>query len=417
MLIIYRLLINLIFLISPLIIIFRLIKKKEDFFRFQEKFCFFTKKRKIGKLIWFHGASVGELRSIVPLIERFEKNKKINQILITSNTLSSSKIIKKIRFKKVVHQFFPIDTNFLTKKFLNYWNPSSAFFIDSEIWPNMVLNLYTKNVPITLLNGRITNKTYNRWQKIPNTSKKIFGKFNLCLSSSKKSENYLKKLGVKNVKFFGNLKFSQSEKEKNYIDKDIKNFIKSKKTWCASSTHETEEVICGKVHLDLKKKYRNLLTIIIPRHVERSSLIENELCKLDLNIHRHEPKTKIKKNVDIYLVNSYGHTKAFYSICKNVFLGGSIVKHGGQNPLEATRYGCNILHGPNVSNFTEIFDFLNRNNISTKIFNEKSMSKELVKLLSTKKNSKLLQRKLEYIGRKILQNTYKEIHLLYKNEI
>ena len=417
MLIIYRLLINLIFLISPLIIIFRLIKKKEDFFRFQEKFCFFTKKRKIGKLIWFHGASVGELRSIVPLIERFEKNKKINQILITSNTLSSSKIIKKIRFKKVVHQFFPIDTNFLTKKFLKYWNPSLAFFIDSEIWPNMVLNLYTKNVPITLLNGRITNKTYNRWQKIPSTSKKIFGKFNLCLSSSQRTENYLKKLGVKNVKFFGNLKFSQSEKEKNYIDRDLKNFIKSKKTWCASSTHETEEMISGRVHLNLKKRYKNLLTIIIPRHVERSSLIENELCNLGLKIHRHEPKTKIKKNTDIYLVNSYGHTKAFYSVCKNVFLGGSIVKHGGQNPLEATRYGCNILHGPNVSNFSEIFDFLKRNNISTKIFNEKSMSKELVKLLSTKKNSKLLQRKLEYIGRKILQNTYKEIHLLYKNEI
>tara|TARA_B100001121_G_scaffold255421_1_gene232938 strand:+ start:7304 stop:8557 length:1254 start_codon:yes stop_codon:yes gene_type:complete len=417
MLIIYRLLINLIFLISPLIIIFRLIKKKEDFFRFQEKFCFFTKKRKIGKLIWFHGASVGELRSIVPLIERFEKNKKINQILITSNTLSSSKIIKKIRFKKVVHQFFPIDTNFLTKKFLKYWNPSLAFFIDSEIWPNMVLNLYTKNVPITLLNGRITNKTYNRWQKIPSTSKKIFGKFNLCLSSSQRTENYLKKLGVKNVKFFGNLKFSQSEKEKNYIDRDLKNFIKSKKAWCASSTHETEEMISGRVHLNLKKRYKNLLTIIIPRHVERSSLIENELCNLGLKIHRHEPKTKIKKNTDIYLVNSYGHTKAFYSVCKNVFLGGSIVKHGGQNPLEATRYGCNILHGPNVSNFSEIFDFLKRNNISTKIFNEKSMSKELVKLLSTKKNSKLLQRKLEYIGRKILQNTYKEIHLLYKNEI
>ena len=176
-------------------------------------------------------------------------------------------------------------------------------------------------------------------------------------------------------------------------------------------------MISGRVHLNLKKRYKNLLTIIIPRHVERSSLIENELCNLGLKIHRHEPKTKIKKNTDIYLVNSYGHTKAFYSVCKNVFLGGSIVKHGGQNPLEATRYGCNILHGPNVSNFSEIFDFLKRNNISTKIFNEKSMSKELVKLLSTKKNSKLLQRKLEYIGRKILQNTYKEIHLLYKNEI
>ena len=141
MIILYRIIINFIFLISPLIIIFRLIKKKEDLRRFKEKFCSFSEKKNSGKTIWFHGASVGELQSIIPLIEKLEKDNKIKKILITSNTLSSSKILNKISFKKVVHQFFPIDTNFHSKKFLNYWNPSSVFFIDSEIWPNMLLNL------------------------------------------------------------------------------------------------------------------------------------------------------------------------------------------------------------------------------------------------------------------------------------
>ena len=144
MLFLYRILINIIFLISPLIIIYRLIKKKEDVKRFKEKLCFFTKKNIKGKLVWFHGASVGELQSIVPLIEKIGKNNKIKKILVTSNTLSSSKVLHKLNIKKVTHQFFPVDTNFHTKKFLNYWNPSSAFFIDSEIWPNMYLNLKKK---------------------------------------------------------------------------------------------------------------------------------------------------------------------------------------------------------------------------------------------------------------------------------
>ena len=140
----YRIIINLILILSPIIIILRLIKKKEDINRFQEKFCFFSKKRTKGNLVWFHGASVGEIQSILPLIEKLEKNKNIKHILITSNTLSSSKILPKKRLKKIIHQFFPIDTNFHSKKFLNYWKPSSAFFIDSEIWPNMFFNIKKK---------------------------------------------------------------------------------------------------------------------------------------------------------------------------------------------------------------------------------------------------------------------------------
>jgi len=184
--------------------------------------------------LWFHGASVGEIQSIIPLIEKFEKHKEIKQILITSNTLSSSKIFKKFQLKKTIHQFFPIDTNHLSKKFLNYWKPSAAFFIDSEIWPNTITNLSKNKIPIILINGRITENSFNKWQKLSVFSYEIFKKINLCFPSSKQTEGYLKKLGVKNIKFFGNLKFSQSENEK-LLDKDseIKKFIANKKTWCA----------------------------------------------------------------------------------------------------------------------------------------------------------------------------------------
>ncbi|MDC3087559.1 3-deoxy-D-manno-octulosonic acid transferase [Candidatus Pelagibacter sp.] len=416
MLLFYRIIINLLILVSPIIIIIRLIKRKESFSRFKEKFCFFSKPKIKGKLIWFHGASVGELQSIVPLIEKLEKKKDIKQILVTSNTLSSSKIMEKISSKKIIHQFFPVDANILSRKFLNYWKPNLVFFVDSEVWPNMIKNLHEKKIPFGLINGRITKKTFKRWMKIPNFSKNVFSKFNLCLSSNNQSKIYLKKLGAREIKFLGNLKFSQSENEKVKFDTELKKFIRSKKVWCASSTHKTEEEFCGLVHKELKKKYSNLLTIIIPRHIERVEKIEKELKGLNLKVHLHEPKTKIRNDTDVYIVNAYGKTKSFYNNCKNIFLGGSLIKHGGQNPLEATRYGCNILHGPNIENFKEIYDFLRIKKMTKKINNQKDMIYSLNRYFSKNSNTNKIQKKLNLIGQNILYKTYNEINFLIKNE-
>ena len=407
---IYKILINLVFFFSPIIIIFRIFKGKEDTSRFKEKVGIFSKKRNKGKLIWFHGASVGEIQSIIPLLERFEKNKEIRQILVTSNTVSSSFIIKNLKFKKTIHQFFPIDCNFISKKFLNYWKPTKAFFIDSEIWPNTVNNLYKRNIPIFLLNGRITKKSFRRWKFFSYFAKSIFGKFYLCLSSNTETKKYLKKLGAKNIKFIGNLKFSQSENEKTNLNKDLINLINSRKAWCASSTHYNEEELCGMTHIRLKKRFKNILTIIIPRHINRIDSIKAELQNLDLKIHLDEPKKKISSDTDIYLVNSYGKTKLFYKVCKNIFLGGSLIEHGGQNPLEATRYGCKVLHGPNVSNFREIYKFLNKKKLSKKISNQDQLINCVIKYFNSKNNSKKIIKDLHLIGMKILNKTYKEIN-------
>ncbi len=406
---VYKILINIIFFFSPLILIVRLIKEKEDPRRFKEKLGFFLKKRKNGNLIWFHGASVGEIQSIIPLIEKFEKSKNINQILITSNTISSSKIIQKYKLKKTIHQFFPIDCNLVSRKFINYWKPSKVFFVDSEIWPNTINNLSEKKIPIILLNGRITKKTFDRWLFFPNFAQSLFDKFKLCLSSSLKSKKYLKKLGAKRIKFVGNLKFSQSENPSSELNENLKRFIRSRKSWCASSTHFNEEKFCGLVHIKLKKKYKNLLTIVIPRHVSRVKLIENELNNLKLKVHLDEPPKKISANTDIYLVNSYGKTKSFYKECKNVFLGGSLIKHGGQNPLEAVRYGCKVFHGPNISNFREIYEFLKNKNFSSKIVNHQNLSNLLLLNFKKKIQHKKIVKTLHLIGKNILNKTYKEI--------
>ena len=414
MLIIYRIFINLILIFIPLIFIFRLIKKKETIISFKEKIGFFSEEKKVGKIIWFHGASVGEIQSIIPLVEKYNKSKKINQILITSNTLSSLKVLNTIKLKKVVHQFFPIDNDIIVKKFLNHWKPSIAFFIDSEIWPNMLSNLKSNNIPSILLNARITKKSFKRWINLRHFSKSIFSNFDLCLSSNKESIGYLKKLGAKNIKYFGNLKYAQSEIDKIKISKKLIKFFSNKTTWCASSTHETEEKFAGLVHLKLKKKYKNLLTIIIPRHVERAEEIKDQLLKLNLKVYLHESQEKIQGDIDIYLVNTFGKTKSFYSIIRNVFLGGSLIKHGGQNPLEAVRYNCRIIYGPNVWNFTEIYKFLDKQNISKKINNLNQGFSNLNKLLSSKSSKKNIRNKIKNIGEKILKKNMSEIEIFLK---
>ena len=157
------------------------------------------------------------------------------------------------------------------------------------------------------------------------------------------------------------------------------------------------------------KKYKNLLTIIIPRHIDRVSSIKDQLLKMNLTVHLDEPKKKISPNTDVYLVNSYGKTKSFYKLCKNVFLGGSLIKHGGQNPLEAVRYGCNIMHGPNISNFKEIYEFLKKKNISNKVINQKNLASVLYKTIKKKNRSKKIIQNLQLVGVDILNKTYKEI--------
>jgi len=212
MLILYRLIINVVCFFAPIILRIRIYKQKENKNRYKEKLCIIKKKRAAGKLVWFHAASVGELMSIIPILERFEKIKAIKTILITTNTISSSRIFeKKIKSKKIIHQFFPFDKHVFAKRFLTHWLPDLVVFVESEIWPNFIFNIKNKKIPLILLNARITTKTYLRWKKIPSFAKLIFSSFDMCLSQNKETEKYLKGFGVKKIKNLGNLKFTKSK--------------------------------------------------------------------------------------------------------------------------------------------------------------------------------------------------------------
>lgn len=410
---IYQLILILIILISPLIILYRILKNKEDSVRFREKFCFFSKSRKSGKLIWFHASSVGELMSILPIINYYENKKNINQILITSTTLSSAKILKKIKLKKTIHQFFPLDLIFFSRIFLNYWKPSMAIFVESEIWPSMYKFINKRKIPLILLNARITKKTFNRWYFFKKYSLSIFKNISASYPQNIETINYLKKLKVKIIKYIGNLKFIGNPYEnKKEFEKTLKSRLKKHLIWVAASTHDNEEILCAEAHMILKRKFKNLITIIIPRHINRVDKIFSDLKKKNLNIALHSSGAKDLKNVDIYLVDEYGLSENFYKISKTVFLGGSLINRGGQNPLEPARYGARILSGKNTKNFVDIYKFLKSLGISMVVNNPIDIAKSIV--FKSNKNG---GEKIKILGNEILRKTTIEIDKVLNNAI
>tara|TARA_B100000029_G_scaffold84968_1_gene75566 strand:+ start:159 stop:1430 length:1272 start_codon:yes stop_codon:yes gene_type:complete len=415
----YKFFTYLFFPFSPIYLFFRKIRKKEHPERYKEKMSLIKIQREKGFLIWFHVASVGEAMSILPLIECFEKEKKIDKILITTITLSSAKVLNKKFFnkEKIIHQFLPLDIPNFVNKFLNHWSPNISIFIDSEIWPNLILKIKEKNIPLILLNGRITKKSFHRWNLLKNFAREVFGKIDLCLASNSESENYLKILGSKNIKNYGNLKFAKSETEPDLNNNtDFISKIKNRKIWCAASTHPTEEIFCAKTHSIIKKKYNNILTIIIPRHINRSEKIFKELTKRNFKVLLHNEIEKINDDTDILLVNSYGEALKFYRTSKCVFLGKSLIENlkndSGQNPIEPARLGCTVFHGPNTSNFDDIYKFLNSLGISYKINSPEELGQSIIEeFKKNKEKNEEIIKKIENYGLNTLNNVLREIKI------
>jgi 3-deoxy-D-manno-octulosonic-acid transferase len=272
----------------------------------------------------------------------------------------------------------------------------------------MIENLCFKKIPIVLLNARITRKSFNRWNLVQNFAKTIFGKISLALPSNLETKMFLKKLGVKKIKIAGNLKYYGKSKinfkDKINLNKKFNNF----KVWCAASTHNSEEILISKLHKDLKKNEKKLLTIIIPRHINRSKNIINKLKDDNLNVITYSSGKKLKKDTDIYLVDTYGEASKFYSLSNVTFMGGSIIKHGGQNPLEPARLGNYIISGPNIENFKEIYKFLEKNRMSIRTSNTTKI-KKIIRMRLNKKLSNNNKKKIFRIGDKILNKNFSYI--------
>ena len=417
MILAYRILINLIY---PFLLIFIYIRKllgKEDLIRFKEKIFFsnfnINRKKNI-RLIWFHAASIGEFKSIVPIIKYLNDNNDL-EFLITTTTLSSSNLVGEEfkNFYNIHHRFLPLDVGFLIKKFLSTWKPSKIFLVDSEIWPNLILIAKKNSIPLALINARLTSKTFNRWMKFPKTAKKIFGAFNLCLASNNETKNYLNKLKAKNVYFNGNLKLINEideEKIKN-LDED---FLSKRRFWFAASTHQGEDLFCLKVHKKIKEKFKDIITIIAPRHIHKVEDINTLSNNLNLKTQILNQNEMILDDKEIIIINSFGALQNYFKYAKSVFIGKSMLKElkneGGQNPIDAAKLRCKIYHGPYVYNFVEIYEILKENNISKQIETYEELSDNLVKDLENPLKSKLeISNHIKNLGQKTFKETMENI--------
>ena len=422
----YRVITTLIYPFLLTFILLRIFFKKEDPVRYKEKIFssnFNIIKKKNFKLIWFHAASIGEFKSILPIIEELNKKKNKLEFLITTVTLSSSNLAEEElkKFNNVQHRFFPYDIEFLIRKFLNLWKPSAIFLVDSEIWPNLILNADESKIPLAIINARITSKTFRRWMFFPETAKYIFSKFNMCISSNLETKNYLLKLNVKNIFYNGNIKLINKivESKMNIKNREI---LSKNRFWIAASTHNEEEKFCLQVHLKLKKKYQNIITVIAPRHIERVKDIKKLCDKLALNSQILDDKQFIKREREIIIINSFGSLPAYFKLAKSVFIGKSMIEKlknvAGQSPIEAAKFGCKIYHGPYVYNFKEIYEILQSNHISEKINNTAQLGNKLIKdLKKLNKENNRIPELINNLGQKTLADTMKNINNFLFNEI
>ena len=422
----YRIISTFLYPVLVLIIFFRKLIGKEDRIRFKEKIFiknFNVQRNKKNKLIWFHAASIGEFKSVLPIIKELNKNYSDIQFLITTVTLSSANLAKDElkKFNNVTHRFFPLDIKFLIEEFLNLWKPSVIFLVDSEIWPNLIISSKKNKIPICVINARLTRKSFKRWMLFPKSTRKIFLSIDLFLASNLETKEFLNKLGLKNVILNGNIKLiSKIDKER--IDNPNEEALLKKRFWIAASTHEGEEAFCLKTHLQIKQKYNEIITIIFPRHIERVNQIKKLSESLGLKSQILNKGEIFLDNKEIIIVNSFGELQKYFYFAKSVFIGKSLIKklqnEGGQNPIEAAKLGCKIYHGPYVYNFKEIYEIFDNEGISIKIENPNELNTFLLEdLKNSTKNKNDISSLINILEEKVLKSTMKNINNILSNEI
>ncbi len=363
----------------------RLANGKEDKNRFNERIGRPTLKRPDGKLIWLHGASVGESVSMLPLIQKILETYSDAHVMVTTGTVTSADVMNKRLPERAFHQFIPIDNPFFTTRFVKHWQPNVALWFESEFWPAMLSSIRRKNIPLILINGRISNKSFKRWQQFDFVCKELLSCFSLCLGQSEEDAYRLQVLGAANTMCLGNLKYAGLPLP---IDQDKKAAILKqigKRTfWLASSTHNDEEVRLAKMHKRLKEKFPGLLTLIAPRHPQRGAEIKTAIENLGLKAALRSIDEKITPTTDIYIADTIGEMGIWYNIAKIVFIGGSLIPHGGQNFMEPSRVRDAVIVGPYMHNFTDAMNRAKKADAIIQVNDTEEMQEILEQLLSNK---------------------------------
>jgi len=371
LLLIYKILSIVLLPLVILIIFFRIFQNKEINTRIKERFAFPSVKKPKGKIIWINASSIGEYLATISLIKKIRKIKPKTKILLTTNTKTSALLAEKITDKNIFHQFTPQDNPLVIKKFLNYWKPSLVLWMESEFWPIILDETKKYGVEMILLNGRMSDKSFKNWSYFKFFFKEIISNFSLILTMSRIDKENFKKLGAKNINFIGNLKFCNEEQHYDkLLEKKAKKLIGNRSVWLAASTHHREEMYAATIHCKLKERLnlKNLLTIIVPRNIKRTSKIKKEIKSIVPLTKLFQSKS-IPQNTEIIIDDSIGQLEMWYKNIKTVFLGKSYPPKGGQNPIEPARNGCAIISGK-MSNFQEIENEMLRNKCLINVTND-----------------------------------------------
>ncbi len=328
---------------------------KEDVKRFNERVGRPTKPRPEGRLIWLHGASVGESISMLPLINRLLELYPDAHVMVTTGTTTSAEVMAKRLPERAFHQYLPIDNPVFAARFVRHWHPTIALWFESEFWPAMLSTIKRRNIPLILINGRISNKSFKRWQQFDFVIKELLDCFTACLGQSEEDAYRLRVLGAKDAMCLGNLKYAGLPIP---VDEDVKKEIQeeigNRPVWLVSSTHNDEEAKIGRYLKELIAKHEGLLTIIAPRHPNRGVEIRDILKnKFQLKTALRSAGEKITAETEVYIADTIGEMGIWYELCPIVFIGGSLIPHGGQNFMEPSRCRDAVIVGPHMHNFTD----------------------------------------------------------------
>jgi 3-deoxy-D-manno-octulosonic-acid transferase len=343
--------------LAPHLLDYRLRRGKEHAERMSERRGEPGAQRPSGPLIWIHGASVGEFVAVLPLIERMRALGFC--VLATTGTVTSAALAEKRLPSGALHQFIPLDLPPYVARFLDHWRPDLALFVESDLWPNLIMSAGDRSIPMILVNGRMSARSFQRWRKFPRTIEALLGRFDLCLVRTPDDAERFGALGAPRIATTGNLKLDVPPLP---VDPAklaaLADATRERTVVVAASTHPGEESAIIEAHCSLVATFPTLLTIIAPRHPQRGPAIADIATTARLRSALRSRGELPGAGTDVYLFDTLGELGLVYELAPIVFMGGSLIKHGGQNPIEAVRFGAAILHGPNVSNFAEIYDEL-----------------------------------------------------------
>ena len=358
---------------------------KEDVKRFDERLGKASLPRPEGKLIWMHGASVGESVSMLPLIHKLLELYPDAHVMVTTGTTTSAEIMAKRLPERAFHQYYPLEHPLYAARFVRHWKPNIALWFESEFWPAMLSTVKKRNIPIILVNGRISNKSFKRWQQFEFVIKEILDCFSLCLGQSDEDTYRLKVLGAKNTASLGNLKYAglplPIDRQK---EDEMKEQFAGRPVWLVSSTHDDEEAKIGRFLKDLEKKIPQLLTVIAPRHPHRGVEIKQKLENdFGLKVSLRSSGEKITPETNVYVADTIGELGIWYELIDVVFIGGSLIAHGGQNFMEPSRYRDAVIVGPHMFNFTDAMNRAKRADAIIQVNDVLELIDMVEKLLTT----------------------------------